>query len=112
MLEVCLIATNYAGKSSGKVETIKRAMYRLLESLAYRTPLAWLARGDICRERLLPKLEKLNQEYKELTGKDLVVVSKAYMTRDELKQLLSYAEPPKNKEAVIKFEEETVAVTA
>jgi hypothetical protein len=100
-VEVCLIATYYAGKSSGRVETIKRALYRLLESMAYKTPIAWLVRGDICREKLLPKIEKLNSEYRELTGRDLVVVTRALISESELRQLLGYSEPPRNREAVI-----------
>ena len=100
-VEVCLVATNYAGKSSGRAETVTRALYRLLESMAYKTPIAWLVKGDICREKLLPKVEKLNKEYRELTGKDLAVVMRAVISEHELRQLLGYAESPKNREAVI-----------
>jgi hypothetical protein len=101
LVEVCLVATNYVGKLSGRAETVKRDLYRLLESVAYKSPIAWIIRGDICREKVLPKIEKLNNEFRELTGKDLVVVMRATISENELKQLLGYSEPPKSRRAVI-----------
>jgi len=101
LVEVCLIATNYVGRLSGHAETVKRDLYRLLESVAYKSPIAWIVRGDICREKVLPKIEKLNNEFRKLTGKDLVVVMKATISENELRRLLGYSEPPKSRKAVI-----------
>jgi len=96
-----MIATNMVGKISGRAETVRRDLYRLLDSVAYKTPIAWVVRHDICVERVLPRVEKLNKEFRELTGKDLALVFTATVDENFLKQLTGYSEPPKNKKAVM-----------
>jgi hypothetical protein len=100
-VQICMITTNMVGKLSGRAETVRRDLYRLLDSVAYKTPIAWVARHDICVDRVLPRVEKLNKEFRELTGKDLAVVFTATVDENFLRQLIGYSEPPKNKKAVI-----------
>jgi hypothetical protein len=100
-VQICMITTNNVGRLAGRAETVRRDLYRLLDSVAHKSPIAWVVRYDVCQERVLPRVEKLNREFRELTGKDLAVVFVATVDENFLRQLVGYSEPPKSKKAVI-----------
>jgi hypothetical protein len=98
MVQICMI-TSMAGAAKDRAETIRRIFYKLVENYAYKTPIAWVAPIDVCTEKILPKLEKLNEEFRKLTGKELAVVFTANVDEEFLRQLMRYAEQPRNPKA-------------
>jgi GR25 family glycosyltransferase involved in LPS biosynthesis len=101
-IQLCII-TSMAGVVKGRGETIRRSFYRLVESLAWLTPLGWVMDSKTCSEAM-EKLQQLANEFaKETNGKQLYFLATTLMSYSELKKLMQYAKEPENKEVAMRL---------
>jgi len=111
--EVCFV-TAATLSDSGRASTIRRNFYRIIERYAWKTPLGWLMDIETCTE-IAPKLEQLDKEHRELTGKSFIGIYRAILGVQELKKILENSTPPNREDVATRLRkiletQETVAV--
>ena len=97
IIQVCTVTT-MAGILKGKPESIRRKLYRVLESVAWWTPLGWVMDLKTCNE-YKQKFQEIAEEFaKETEGKQLFLLLTTMMPYEELERLLQYSKEPANQE--------------
>jgi len=101
-IQLCLITT-MAGITKGKVETIRRKFYRVLESASWATPLGWVMDLQTCNE-VKEKLQVLADEFaRESGGKQLFYLETITISYGALERLLQNAKEPANQEIAMRL---------
>jgi TRAP-type C4-dicarboxylate transport system substrate-binding protein len=97
IIQVCMVTT-MAGVLKGKPESIRRKLYRVLESVSWWTPLGWVMDLRTYNE-YKQKLQEIAEEFaKETNGRQLFYLTTIMMNYKELERLLQYSKEPANQE--------------
>jgi hypothetical protein len=87
-----------AGVLKGKPESIRRKLYRVLESVSWWTPLGWVMDLKTCDE-YKQKFQAIAEEFaKETNGGQLFYLTTVMMSYKDLEMLLQYSKKPTNQE--------------
>ena len=97
MIQVCVVTT-VAGMLKGRPDSIRRKLYRVLESVSWWTPLGWVMDLMTCNEAM-QKLQAIAEEFaKETNGKQLFYLTTVMMSYKDLEKLMQYSKEPTNQE--------------
>jgi len=97
IIQVCVVTT-VAGILTGRPESIRRKLYRVLESMSWWTPLGWIMDLKTCNEAM-QKLQAIAEEFaKETNGKQLFYLATIMMSYKDLERLMQYSMEPANQE--------------